>query len=216
MPITHSVVVTPTDYTTTPWTSEVREDRTEYVGATLEVGHESVQIMSDVWETQQYGLVWDDIEKKPKKIGWIDSGTVDATPEVKAAFRAYHVDREFNARIHRLEDLSLVPERGDHVKIVRGRKYSGLEGEVIAIKTFPDRYSYGRSNITRVAIPTDDTHEEIALRSGGTWKKYTNLVWVNIEYVVRTTPRPIDYVSVAAQVGGWVDYEYKNILKSGA
>ena len=214
MSITHSVVVTPADFSTTPYTPQVQEDRTEYVGATLEVGSESVQVMSDIWETARYALVWDTDTQKPKKIVWITHGVVDATPEVKEAFRAYHTDLEFKKRISRLEADALVPVRGDHVKIIRGRKNFGLEGEVTAITTFPDRYSYGRTNITKVAIPIDDTHEEIALRNGGTWKKYTNVVWVNLEYVVRTTPRTIDYVGVAAQVEEWVGYEFKRILKN--
>jgi hypothetical protein len=212
MSITHSVVVTPADFSTTPYTPEVREDRTEYVGATLEVGSESVQVMSDIWETARYALVWDAVAQKPSKISWITSGNVDATPEVKAAFRAYHVEREFKKRIAKLEADALVPVRGDQVKIIRGRKSYGLVGEITAITTFPDRFNYGRTNVTKVAIPVDDTHEEIALRSGGTWKKYTNVVWVNLDYVERTTPRAIDYVGVAAQVDEWVDYEYKRVL----
>lgn len=212
MSITHSVVVAPADFSTTPYTPRVEEVRTEYVGATLEVGSESVQVMSDIWETARYALVWDAVAQKPSKISWITSGNVDATPEVKAAFRAYHVEREFKKRIAELEADALVPVRGDRVKIIRGRKNPGLVGEITAITTFPDRFSYGRTNITKVAIPVDDTHEEIALRSGGTWKKYTNVVWVNLGYVERTTPRAIDYVGVAAQVDEWVDYEYKRVL----
>lgn len=216
MSVTHSVVVSPADYTTTPWTREVRADITEYVGVTLDVSFETVQVMSDIWETQKFALVWDAVAQKPTKIGWITDGTIDATDEVKAAFRAYHVDREFQKRVAKYEADALVPVRGDHVKIIRGRKNPGLEGEVTAITTFPDRYSYGRTDITKVAVPIDDTHEEIALRNGGTWKKYTNVVWVNLDYVVRTTPRTIDYVGIAADVDSWVDYEYKKILKGGA
>lgn len=212
MSVTHSVVVSPADYTTTPWTREVRADITEYVGATLQVGYETVQIMSDVWESAQYALVWDEVNQKPTKILWVTHADVDATPEVKAAFRTFHIDREFKNRINRLQEDALVPVRGDRVKITRGRKNPGLEGEVTAITTFPDRYSYGRSNITKVAIPIDDTHEVIALRNGGSWKKFTNVVWVNIEYVERTVPRPIDYVGVARDVEEWANYEYRKVL----
>lgn len=217
MSVTHTVVTAPADFTTTPYTPRKEEIRTEYVGVTLDVSFETVQIMSDVWETQKFALVWDAVEQKPTKIGWITDGTIDATDEVKAAFRAYHVDREFQKRVAKYEADALVPVRGDQVKIVRGRKNPGLVGEVTAITTFPDRYSYGRTDITKVAVPIDDTHEEIALRNGqGTWKKYTNVVWVNLDYVVRTTPRTIDYVGIAADVDSWVDYEFKKILKGGA
>ena len=216
MSVTHTVVTAPADFTTTPYTPRKEEIRTEYVGVTLDVSFETVQIMSDVWETQKFALVWDAVAQKPTKIGWITDGTIDATPEVKAAFRAYHVDREFQKRVAKYEADALVPVRGDQVKIIRGRKNPGLVGEVTAITTFPDRYSYGRRDITKVAVPIDETHEEIALRNGGTWKKYTNVVWVNLEYVERTTPRAIDYVGIAADVDSWVDYEYKKILKGGA
>jgi hypothetical protein len=217
MSVTHTVVTAPADFTTTPYTPRTEELRTEYVGATLKVSFESVQIMSDVWETAQFALVWDAENQKPLKITWITKADVDATPEVKEAFRAYHADLEFKKRIARLEADSLVPVRGDQVKIVRGRKNFGLVGEVTAITTFPDRYSYGRTNVTKVAVPIDDTHEEIALRNGeGTWKKYTNVVWVNIDYAERVVPRTIDYVGIAQDVQDWVLYEFKDILKGGA
>jgi len=217
MSVTHTVVTAPADFTTTPYTPRTEELRTEYVGATLKVSFESVQIMSDVWETAQFALVWDAENQKPLKITWITKADVDATPDVKEAFRAYHADLEFKKRIARLEADSLVPVRGDQVKIVRGRKNFGLVGEVTAITTFPDRYSYGRTNVTKVAVPIDDTHEEIALRNGeGTWKKYTNVVWVNIDYAERVVPRTIDYVGVAQDVQDWVKYEFKDILKGGA
>jgi hypothetical protein len=217
MSVTHTVVTAPADFTTTPYTPRTEELRTEYVGATLKVSFESVQIMSDVWETAQFALVWDAENQKPKKITWITKADVDATPEVKEAFSAYHADIEFKKRIARLEADALVPVRGDQVKIVRGRKNFGLVGEVTAITTFPDRYSYGRYDITKVAVPIDDTYEEIALRNGkGTWKKYTNVVWVNIDYAERVVPRTIDYVGVAQDVQDWVKYEFKDILKGGA
>lgn len=212
MSVTHSVVVTPADYTTTPWTPEVREDRTEYVGATLEVGSESVQVMSDIWETARYALVWDDEAKKATKLYWINSADRDATPEVIAAYKNSLVEAEYKKRITTLEQSALIPERGDQVKVVRGRKSLGLEGPVTALTTFRDKFSYSNRNITKVAIPIDDTYEEIQLKRGGTWKKYTNLAWIDINYVVRTTPRPIDYVQIAKDAEEYVSYHYKRVL----
>jgi len=213
MSVTHKVVVSPADYTTVPYTPSVEETRTEYVGATLEVGSESVQIMSDVWETARYALVWDAEAQKPKKIVWVDHAVADATPEIKETFRAYHIELEFKKRINQLEAEALVPVRGDKVKVVRGRKNLGLEGEATALTTFANRYTYSRTNVTKVAIPLDDVHEEIRMRNGNTWKKYTNVVWIDIGNVDRVVPRPIDYAEVAKAATDYVEYQYRRILK---
>lgn len=212
MAITHSVLVSHADYSVTPYVPAVYEERTEYEGFVLKVFTESVQVMSDVWDTSRSALVWDDANKKPKTIQWIISGKADASPEVIETYKNYLIDIEFNKRIGNLERARFSPDKGDNVKIVRGRKSFGHEGPVVAIISTPDRYSYSGRNITKVAIPLDDAHEVVQLKNGGTWKKHTNVVWVNLDYVVRTEPRPIDYNAIAEAAKDYVEYQNKDVF----
>lgn len=212
MSIIHSVMVSPTVYGENSYTPAVYEEREEYANAVLSVGRESVQVMSDIWETAQYAIVWDASENKPKKLLWITSGTVDATPEVANAYREYLYELEFQSRLNNALNDQKVPVRGDEVKIVRGRKNFGHVGIYAAHCTVANRFSSYPKTETRIAVTLDDTHEIIKGKNGTEWKKYTNVVWVNAAYVERTVPKEIDYAELISTAKERVDYEYRNIF----
>lgn len=213
MSVLHSVVTVPSSWTETAYTPAVSEERTEYVGATLDVGSETVQVMSDVWETARYALVWDATTQKPKKIQWIISGAEDATPEVVQAYIDYLTDVEFKGLVYEAESKAKVPEVGDTVKVIRGRKNFGFEGVLTHIISRPDQFSYRGGNVTLGAIPLDDEHEVIQTKSGSSWKKYKNVAWIKTEYLERTEARVINYVELAERARDTVLREKRNILK---
>jgi hypothetical protein len=98
---------------------ETQWQEVAYEGAVLKLGQESVRIMSDVWGTLYYALVWEADE--PRKVtlevvdhqlgafqdpiirafeNWEHTAEVDATDEVKAAYQAWQ-EAQAEAQAHR-------------------------------------------------------------------------------------------------------------------
>jgi hypothetical protein len=122
----------------------------EYQGLVLDVGSESCRIMSDVWGTCYYAVVWDAENECSKKVtlqvvdhqlgwsndpvsrawnDWHSEAEVDATPEVRAAYEAYlSRQREakcldaFNENLRRGEEKATEVEKGSYVETFKGRK----------------------------------------------------------------------------------------------
>lgn len=112
--------------------------RPTYSGAVLEIGgRRDVRVMSDVWGTETYATVWDG--EKITTVGTAlsdDMGyrvyadaSVDATPDVRAAARAYTIKREadrmkaeWERATDRLVAYAAKIERGKEVIVARGRK----------------------------------------------------------------------------------------------
>jgi len=109
--------------------------------------HRDVRVMSDVWDTETYVMVWDAAEGRTKAVhlgyayggGRTGTAEVDATPEVlaavdvyeaklaaeKAAYEAARRQAEAQAEHDR-------PARGKIMQVVKGRKVpKGTVGEVV-------------------------------------------------------------------------------------
>lgn len=103
----------------------------EYVGATLSLGEESVQVMSDIWEMIRFAKVWDEAEGRVAKV-WLDGrdrGEVDATAEVLAKVEAWEAvqaaKRAAEAARRAAEEAERerrTVRRGKTIRVVRGRK----------------------------------------------------------------------------------------------
>lgn len=120
----------------------------EYVGCVLSTGSRVIRVMSDVWSDEHYAVVWTGTDTKSVTLSVAEFGTsahatVDATPEVVAAYevwkaeqdrlsqeaaeRAYQAQREEEAR-----EACLSFDKGDRVKVFKGRKVAkGTTGVVI-------------------------------------------------------------------------------------
>lgn len=123
--------------------------RPTYAGATLDTYTDSdVRIMSDVWADMYGALVWSDEDQRPIKIvtgnsefGSSATVTIDATPEVKAKYKAWVAAEDAKAEERRIhgeavdkerrrkareaearERLIGNPGKGDLVVVVKGRK----------------------------------------------------------------------------------------------
>ncbi len=136
------------------------------VGTTLEHYARCERIMSDVWDDVSYALVWDAEAGCPKAIclgvsydrreGESTIVTIDATPEVLAAYEAWKVaekarkDAEEAARWEAIRMAEAKqPRKGRIIKVVKGRKVpKGTTGVCIWI----GQGDWG----TRVGLKTED------------------------------------------------------------
>jgi hypothetical protein len=136
----------------------IQWEETEHVGAVLSEGHESCQIMSDVWGDRYFALVWDFEENAPRKVTlqivdwqlgsascpvrrewdrWHHSATVDATDEVRALYAAWQdaqaeadTLRRFKANLAEAEAEANEVRKGSRVEVFKGRKVpKGTVGE---------------------------------------------------------------------------------------
>lgn len=117
------------------WHPQDGEYTVTWEGRVLRLGEHNWHDDSDF-----YALVWDDEKAAPREVtyastrGWTynNSASVDATPEVRAAYDAWceALRAEADARI--AAERAAEPSKGKAVRVVRGRKVPvGTEGDVI-------------------------------------------------------------------------------------
>jgi hypothetical protein len=175
----------------------------QYVGAVLSVETRSVQIMSDVWGTGKFALVWDATEGRPKSLclatwEWQpdaeelqSSAEVDATDEVRAAYEEYLVNLEVDRRMDALTNEAHMVTKGRTVKVVKGRQGKGTVGPVVVEIVRPYNMGWRTSPRTKVAIATSDVMVDVAGANGKVYKNYRDLVWawaMNCEVVNPVLP----------------------------
>lgn len=87
--------------------------------------------MNGSWDSDWYMLVWNPETQEPFEIefastrGWTYpcyASRPDATPEIMAAYRAWHDAKCERARLAEEERRAKTPDRGKVVRVVRGRK----------------------------------------------------------------------------------------------
>jgi len=120
------------------WPCNYTAFKCEGVGATLEEYSDVERIMSDVYATVGYVRIWDAELGCPRSIrlwteGFSSDGsnevTIDATPEVRAAFEAYKAEQKALKRAEEAARYAAIeaarakePRRGRTIKVVKGRK----------------------------------------------------------------------------------------------
>jgi len=108
---------------------------TEYEGAVLKLSSGPWQVMSDIWGTQWWALVWDGNAAKQVVYQHTEGGpqgkaNVDATPEVVEAYRAWLVQKYYNENVRRQQEAAEKPEKGKVVRVVSRRNGQGGVGKV--------------------------------------------------------------------------------------
>lgn len=150
---------------------------------------QSYRIMSDVWGTADFALVWDEATASPKQIlvnvydmqgaDWIPTQIeVDATPEVKQAYQNWQINRKFNELVYNAENAAHEIDRGSIAKVVKGRNAKGTIGKVIV--KMQARYGMGwQSSIEfKLGIATSDVTFKKALPNGKVVDAHRDMVWV--------------------------------------
>tara|TARA_R110000772_G_scaffold99174_2_gene198827 strand:- start:5 stop:667 length:663 start_codon:yes stop_codon:yes gene_type:complete len=167
---------------------------TRYGGAVLEVGSRTVQVMSDIWDTQFYAKVWDEATGKPLDVSLYYANessreesqkcvaVVDATSEVRAKFdrfvRNRAIDANYTRALAATEVAVMRIAKGDTVKVVRGRSGMGTVGKVVVEYLGTYNAGYHSSNEYKYAIATSDRTETAYTKDGQhEYQRHLDVVW---------------------------------------
>lgn len=159
-------------------------------GAVLKVEHDhSYRIMSDVWGSADFALVWDAQEKRAKQVlvnvydmngpDWKPVQiTVDATDEVKKAYHDWKVENAFQTLVGNAESEARAIQKGCIAKVVKGKNGKGTIGPVVVQMLATYGMGYRSSQEYKLAIATSDVKVKKPLRSGKVVEVYQDVVWV--------------------------------------
>ena len=194
------------------WTSERDANSNRYENRVLSVElDKSYQVMSDIWATADWALVWDDASNSPKRVlvnvydmnpsGWVPAKiTVDATDEVKSKYRQWKIDLELSRRIEDAEYAAKQIEKGCIAKVVKGKNGKGTIGKVVVV--MKANYGMGwRSSVeTKLGIATSDVTFKKALPNGKVVDAHKDMVWVWARNAVRVDVGTVDRDAIRREV----------------
>ena len=173
------------------------DSQSNWEGAVLKVVHDqSYRIMSDVWGSADWALVWDEATASPKTIlvnvydmqgpDWKPVQiTVDATDEVRAKYLKWRTNLEYETLLGTEEQRVRQIEKGAIAKVVKGKSGKGTIGKVVVAMTAPYRSGWRANPELKVAIATSDVKVKKALRSGKVAEVYQDVVWAWARNVIR-------------------------------
>ena len=171
------------------YTAERDMNNNTYEGHVLaKVVDQNYRIMSDVWGTADFALVWDEATASPKQIlinvydmcpdGWCPVQIkVDATEEIKAKYLNWKVNCQFNSLLYGAEKAALRIEKGCIAKVVKGKTGKGTIGKVVVIMDGAYGMGWKAVPMKKYAIATSDVQIDKALRNGKVVKVYQDVVW---------------------------------------
>jgi len=176
----------------TNYASGARVETVETLGveATLTAKMETVQVMSDIWESQLYVTYWDAAAGKPASAYLPDQGladvTIDYTPQVFKAYLTYMAKLRYETAYEKLLDTvqatNMKAVAGSTVKIVGGRPKPGVvTGQEYKVFHVMDRnYGMGYTSVTRpmLGIALDEEKHDTVGKNGKTYQSYKNVAWV--------------------------------------
>lgn len=193
------------------YTSErdASNNRYEHRVLSKEVNH-SYQIMSDIWGTADYALVWDDATASPKKFvvniydmnpsDWRPAEiVVDATPEILEKYRAWRVQLAFERLVDSAKDESMRIVKGSVAEVVRGRNGKGTIGKVVVVMSALYGMGYRAYRMEKYAIATSDVQIDKPLANGRTMRVYRDVVWAWSKNVRRVDIAKIDLDALRKQ-----------------
>ena len=159
---------------------------TSAVGTTLKVYYDYVQVMSDEWASTLHAKYWDGEFVKTEI--WVDSATVDATPEVLAAVENFYYKQAVEALVEQAKADALAIKTESVVKVVAGRDNKGLSGKVVVQIERPYGMGYRSVLATKLGIATSEDKHDVVAKNGKTYSNYKDVVWAWARNVVLVSP----------------------------
>lgn len=165
------------------------DSQTDWAGYVLEKKHDSsYRIMSDVWGSADWAIVWDAQEKRAKHVlvnvydmngpDWKPVQiTVDATDEVKKAYRDWKIGLYFQDLVNKAEYEARQIQKGTIAKVVKGKSGKGTIGKVVVQMDATYGMGWRASVEKKLAIATSDVKVKKALRNGKVAEVYQDVVW---------------------------------------
>ena len=166
------------------------DTQSNWAGYVLEKKHDTnYRIMSDVWGSADWAIVWDEATSSPKHIlvnvydmnpeGWRPVQiTVDATDEIREKYKQYLINCEYQNLLDKAEAAARHIEKGAVAKVVRGKTGKGTIGKVVVQMIATYGMGYRASSEYKLAIATSDVKVKKPLRSGKVVDVYQDVVWV--------------------------------------
>lgn len=174
----------------TTWNYQTKEYDTAYAGCVLTTGFRSTRIMSDVWGTELYAYVWDEVngriayvnidvyEWERREESAKNTAVVDATPEVREAARKYLYKLAYEEEAARQQAANEQIVKGCQVEVVAGRKGKGTKGRVEIMILRPYNQGWRSTAEYKLGIPTSDVMVDYAAPNGKVYKNYRDITWV--------------------------------------
>lgn len=190
-----------------------------YENAVLaKVVDQSYRIMSDVWGTADFALVWDEATASPKQVlvnvydmqgtGWVPVQIiVDATAEIREKYHQWLINIQFQSLLNKAEIASREILKGSIAKVVKGRNGQGVQGKVVVY--MQARYGMGwQSKIEpKLGIATSDVTYKKALSNGKIVDAHRDMVWVWARNCQRVDIPQIDKDALLEQAKAWAARE---------
>lgn len=172
------------------YTAARDSNESRYDGLVLaKVVDRDYRIMSDVWGTADFALVWDEATASPKHIlvnvydmnpeSWHPVAIeVDASEEIKAKYLNWQINLEYQRLLAAEESYNNQLQKGVIAKVVKGRNGQGTIGPVVVMMDASYGMGYRASIEKKLAIATSDVKVKKALRNGKVAEVYRDVVWV--------------------------------------
>lgn len=172
------------------YTAERDANENRYEGCVLaKIVDRDYRIMSDIWGTADFALVWDETTSSPKNIlinvydmnpsGWCPVQIqVDATEEIKKAYLDWKINQTYQRLLGTEENRVREIEKGAIAKVVRGRTGKGTVGKVVVQMLANYGMGYRASREYKLAIATSDVMIKKPLASGKIIDVHQDVVWV--------------------------------------
>lgn len=158
------------------------------VGTTLSAKNETVQVMSDIWESQLYVTYWDAEAGKPAGAFLTNNEevTIDYTPEALKAYVSYMAKMKYESALENAVAYSrrtrLEVTAGKTVKITGGRPKPGVVvgKEYVVFHVMDRTYGQGYHSSVRpmAGIALDAEKHDVVGKNGKTYQSYKNVAWV--------------------------------------
>jgi hypothetical protein len=160
---------------------------TIHVGRSLYVANETVQIMSDVWDTETFLYsVRDDGTLSRDCVRYCEGNAeqpvyeIDATEEAFELHRAYCEARQYETLVANTNAEYANPaHKGRVVKVTKGRNTpKGVVGKVVVVIERPYGMGYRAVMKQKLGIATSPRMVEKVMPNGKVFQNHADMVWV--------------------------------------
>ena len=173
------------DYSTSPYTVS---EETVFVGRSVFVKPETVQVMSDIWEEH---MRLTSIDENGNLVAYSVAGwygctesdkveyAVDATPQAFADYRKRQYELAYARFLADAEsEVSNPAVKGRVVKVVRGRTGKGIVGKVVVVMMGNYGMGYRSAQLPKLGIATSPRMVEKVMPNGKVFMNHADMVWV--------------------------------------
>lgn len=176
---------------------------TIFVGRSLYVARETVQVMSDVWDEEMFLYsIRDDGTLSRDCVGYYGDKPednpvyeIDATAEAFELYRAKQEADKYESLVHNTNsDLANPAFKGRVVKVVRGRNTPvGKVGKVVVVIERPYGMGYRSAMRPKLGLATSSKMVDKVMPNGKVFKNHADMIWVWAHNCDVEKPEPVDF-----------------------